>query len=152
MEIRHVGPLDEDLVGQAAFLFDGPALSTATRQFLDDARHHLLIAFDNGEPVGFVTGVEMTHPDKGTEMFLYEVEVAASFQRKGVGSALVARLEALARERGCYGMWVLTSDDNVAALATYTGTGAERETGQSVLTWQFAATNEAETAATTRPR
>jgi ribosomal protein S18 acetylase RimI-like enzyme len=137
MDIRHLGPRDEGLVTEAGFLFDGPALASATRMFLNDSRHHLLIAYDDGKPVGFVTGVEMTHPDKGTEMFLYELEVETSHQRSGIGTALVARLEVVARERGCYGMWVITSDDNVAALSTYTGAGAKCETGQSVLTWDF---------------
>jgi hypothetical protein len=33
--------------------------------------------------VGFVTGVEMTHPDKGTEMFLYELSVARLLRHVG---------------------------------------------------------------------
>jgi ribosomal protein S18 acetylase RimI-like enzyme len=142
MEVRRMGPRDEELVAQAGSLFDGPALASATHLFLNDARHHLLIAYDQSEPVGFVTGVEMTHPDKGTEMFLYELEVKESHQRQGIATALVAKLEALAHERGCYGMWVLTSDDNAAALATYTGAGATSESGQSVLTWDFTTGNE----------
>jgi ribosomal protein S18 acetylase RimI-like enzyme len=150
MEIRHVGPRDEDLVTEAGFLFDGPALVSATRQFLNDARHHLFIAYDVDDPVGFVTGVEMTHPDKGTEMFVYELEVKESHRRQGIGGALIAQLEDLARERGCYGMWVLTSDDNTAALATYASTGAHSETGQSVLTWEFTTMPESNGSTATR--
>jgi hypothetical protein len=33
------------------------------------------VAYDGERPVGMVTGVETTHPDKGTEMFLYELAV-----------------------------------------------------------------------------
>ena len=73
--------------------------------------------------VGFVSGVEVTHPDKGTEMFLYELAVDEPFRRRGIGRALVERLAALAREAGCYGMWVITDDDNAAARATYEGSG-----------------------------
>ena len=72
-----------------------------------------------GWAVGFVSGVETTHPDKGTEMFLYELGVDESARRQGVGRALVEALAAFAEERGCYGMWVLTEDDNVAARKTY---------------------------------
>jgi hypothetical protein len=37
-------------------------------------------------------------------------------------------------------MWVLTEDDNDAALATYTRAGASREsTTNAVLSWVFAA-------------
>ena len=53
----------------ASHLFDGPA-EPATARFLADERRHLFVAYEGGRPVGFVSGVEMTHPDKGTEMLL----------------------------------------------------------------------------------
>ena len=62
-----------------------------------------------------------------------------SWQRRGAGSALVAALRDLARERGCYGMWVLTDDDNEAALATYTSAGGGRRSPQVMLDWDWSA-------------
>lgn len=59
----------------------------------------MLIAYVADEPVGFVSGVETTHPDKGTGMFLYELAVAADHRRQGTGLALVRRLAQLARDR-----------------------------------------------------
>ena len=42
---------------------------------------------------GMVTGVELTHPDKGTEMFLYELGASTRPHRnRGVGRALVGAL------------------------------------------------------------
>lgn len=84
-----------------------------------------------------VTGVEMMHPDKGTEMFLYELGVDESFRRQGVGRALVSALADVARERDCYGMWVITDADNAAALATYRHVGGVPEEEQVVLAWTF---------------
>jgi len=83
-----------------------------------------------------VTGVEVTHPDKGTEMFLYELAVGEPWQRQGIGRSLVEALVDLARERGCYGMWVLTDEDNEAAVATYTSAGGARRT-QVMLDWEW---------------
>jgi aminoglycoside 3-N-acetyltransferase I len=124
IEIRRVGPADEDAVHAAAVLFDRGLDRDATRRFLDEPTHHLLIAYDaGGRPLGFVSGVETTHPDKGTEMFLYELGVAEPARRRGAGSALVRALAALARERGCYGMWVATDPANDAAMATYRRAG-----------------------------
>ena len=128
MEIVHLGPGDEDKVVEAGSLFDDPVSSTATHAFLADERHHLLIAYVDGEPAGFVTAVEMLHPDKhAPEMFLYELGVHADFRRRGVATALVGDLLVLCRRRGCREMWVLTESDNVAALGTYTKTGGTRE-------------------------
>jgi ribosomal protein S18 acetylase RimI-like enzyme len=137
MEIRDLRPGDDHLVAAASHLFDGPAAPKATARFLDEAGHHLLIAYDAQRAVGFVTGVEVTHPDKGTEMFLYELAVDEPFRRQGIGRSLVERLAALARERGCYGMWVITDDINRAARATYEGTGGVPQADQVMEVWTF---------------
>jgi ribosomal protein S18 acetylase RimI-like enzyme len=136
-DIRELGPGDDDLVAAASDLFDGPARPDATAAFLADERHHLLVAYDGPRPVGFVSGVEVTHPDKGTEMFLYELAVDESYRRRGIGRNLVGQLATVARRSGCYGMWVVTDHDNVAARATYEGANAAPETGQVVEVWTF---------------
>jgi ribosomal protein S18 acetylase RimI-like enzyme len=138
VDIRHLGPGNEARVLAAAALFDDPPQPDATRRFLAEPTHHLLIAYDGGDaPVGFVSGVETTHPDKGTEMFLYELAVDEPFRRRGIGRALVEHLAKLAREAGCYGMWVVTDHDNEAARATYEGTGGVPEAQQVVEVWTF---------------
>ncbi len=135
MEIRRVTRF-EDVEG-AWHLFDGPPRPEATRRFLADERHHLLIAYVGGVAAGMVTGVEMTHPDKGTEMFLYELGVDESYQGRGIGRALTSALARLAREHGCYGMWVVTEAENAAALATYQSAGGIPQGEQVVLEWVF---------------
>ena len=138
-EIRLLGPGDEAAVLAAPELFDHAPRPEATRRFLADPIHHLFFAFDSeGRAVGFVSGVETTHPDKGTEMYLYELSVAESARRQGIATALVAALEALARERGCYGMWTGTEDDNVAARRTYARAGADESPAGITLDWRFA--------------
>jgi len=140
VDITRLGPGDthdlERLVA-ASPLFDHRVRVEWAKSFLSHEGHHLLLASIDGVDVGFVSGVEMTHPDKGTEMFLYELGVAEQHQRQGVGRALVDALRALAVERGCYGMWVLTDDDNVAALATYRSAGAGEPEPQVMLSWTF---------------
>lgn len=125
-------------VHEAAALFDDDVRDDAVRRFLDEPGHHLLLARDDaGAVVGFVSGVETTHPDKGTEMFLYELAVDPAAQRQGHGRALVSALAELARERGCYGMFVLTDDDNGAAKATYRSAGAGLPEPTIMLSWTF---------------
>ena len=130
---------DAAAIDAGAELFDAPPEEAATARFLADPGHHLLFAYDeDGRPIGMVSGVETTHPDKATEMFLYELGVAEHARRRGVATALVDALGALARNRGCHGMWVAVDPDNLAALATYRGTGADEEAPAVVFSWQLA--------------
>lgn len=74
--LHELGEGDDELVLGAGELFDTAPSAAWTARFLTAPGHHLILAADAaGGPVGFVTGVEMTHPDKGTEMFLYELGV-----------------------------------------------------------------------------
>jgi ribosomal protein S18 acetylase RimI-like enzyme len=138
MEIKALGEGDDAAVAAAEHLFDDPIEAEATARFLADPNHHLLLAYDDTRrPVGFVSGVETTHPDKGTEMFLYELGVDEASRRRGIGRALVEALATQARGRGCYGMYVLTDDDNVAALKTYRSAGGTNPSRQVMLEWEF---------------
>lgn len=139
-EIRHLGPGDAELVVAASALLDGPATEEWSTLFLDRQGHHILIAYLDGVAVGFITGVETTHPDKGTEMFLYELAVAETHRRSGIGRALVTALGELAVKRGCYGMWVATEPDNFAAIATYRAAGAADPEPFVTLSWDFPGT------------
>ncbi|GAA2439811.1 GNAT family N-acetyltransferase [Streptomyces macrosporus] len=135
MEIRRITRVEA--VQDAGHLFDMSPLPEEIGKFLADERHHLLIAYVDGVPAGMVTGVEMTHPDKGTEMFLYELGVDESFRGHGIGRALASALADLARERNCYGMWVITDEDNAAARATYHRAGGVPEEKHVVFVWTF---------------
>jgi [ribosomal protein S18]-alanine N-acetyltransferase len=137
LTIRRLASGDDADVMDAADLFDQPPRQPWVASFLRDPTHHLLVACRAGRPVGFVTGVETTHPDKGTEMFIYELAVAPDERRQGVAKALLAELSDIAREHHCYGMWVLTDADNVAALAAYRSSGATAESEHVMLTWDW---------------
>ncbi len=128
---------DEEIVVAAGVLFDHLPHPSWTGRFLTQPEHHLCIAYVEGAPAGFISGVELTHPDKGVEMFLYEIGVDDGFRGRGVGKALVAALAELARDRGCYGMWVLTDAENAAALNTYRSAGATERGLQVMLDWRF---------------
>jgi aminoglycoside 3-N-acetyltransferase I len=132
--------LDPAAVHEAADLFDAPPLPAVTERFLAQPNHHLLLAYDTtGRPVGMISGVETTHPDKGTEMFIYELGVVPAARRRGVATALVRSLAEIARDRGCYGMWVGTEADNEAAQGTYRKAGATEEAPFVLLSWDLTA-------------
>ncbi|MEX0800949.1 MAG: GNAT family N-acetyltransferase [Dehalococcoidia bacterium] len=138
MRIERLGPGDESRVLEAASLFDNPPRADATADFLARPDHYLFLAYDDGgAPAGFVSGVLMAHPDKGREMFLYELGVAEEQRRHGYGRALVERLAAAAREAGCYGMWVLADADNASAIATYESAGGTPAPRSRMLSWTW---------------
>ncbi|MFD7441351.1 GNAT family N-acetyltransferase [Streptomyces sp. NPDC059909] len=135
MEIRRATTVAELIA--AEHLYDGPARTEWAERFLAAPGHLMLIAYVDGAPAGMVSGIEMHHPDKGTEMCLYELSVAENHRRHGIGGALTEALAAVARGRGCYDMWVGADTDNDPALATYTSAGAANEGEFTMLTWDF---------------
>ncbi|MFD5102543.1 GNAT family N-acetyltransferase [Streptomyces albidochromogenes] len=121
----------------AEHLFDGPVRPDWAERFLAAPGHVILVAYVGGEPAGMVSGIEMCHPDKGTEMCLYELSVDEAFRRRGIGRALTQALAEVARERGCYDMWVGVERDNDAALATYRSARGRDDGDFAMLTWTF---------------
>jgi ribosomal protein S18 acetylase RimI-like enzyme len=121
--VRRLGPADEREVERFAAAFDDPIRPESVTAFLAEDRHHLLVATVDGEPAGFVSAVEILHPDKPTELFLNELGVDEPFRRRGAATALLEALKDLGRSRGCSVIWVLTDEANPAAMATYRRAG-----------------------------
>jgi ribosomal protein S18 acetylase RimI-like enzyme len=138
VQIEELGPGDDEKVARAAHLFDDAVDAAAANAYLADPRHHLLIASVDDTPAGFVTAIELLHPDKERpEMFLYELGVDERFRRRGVATALLERLVELCAERGCREMFVLTDEDNVAAMASYRKAGGRREPDSVLWLWSW---------------
>lgn len=128
--------LDPAALVAASHLFDAPVSPEGAEDFLRRPGHVLLLATDAaGRGIGFVSGVEMRHPDKSPELFIYELGVDEAWRRQGVAKALLRALRTLARDRGCAGMWTGTERENTAALATYRSLGAEVDTASVFITW-----------------
>jgi ribosomal protein S18 acetylase RimI-like enzyme len=77
----------------------------------DDATHHRLIAAgaewvaddEVGEPVGFLAGERI-----GPDLHIWELAVAAAYQRHGLGRRLIDAAEAQARAEGLTGITLTT--------------------------------------------
>lgn len=137
LELRWMTSGDAATVAEASYLFDDDVRHEWAEKFLRQPNHHLCIAYVDDEPAGFVSGVEITHPDKGTEMLLYELGVDDDFRRKGIGRALVLALRDLAHQRDNTGMWVPVDDDNEAGLTMYRSVRPDEDAGTRVLWWDL---------------
>ena len=136
MDVWHAQAGHEGRVKAAEHLFDDPVDLDAARRFLTDEANHLFIAYVDGEPTGFVSGTELTHPDKAApELFLNELGVDAAYRGRGIARQLVAELWRVAQERGCRGMWVLTDEDNEAAKKVYAGAGGTKLPPEVMFQW-----------------
>ena len=129
VEVKVLGPDDGDVLSRvAAGVFDYAVDPDATREFLADPRHHIVVALEHGTVVGFASGLHYVHPDKpAPELWINEVAVAPSHRRQGVATAILHELFAFARRLGCAEAWVLTEPDDDAALGLYTAAGGQSQ-------------------------
>jgi ribosomal protein S18 acetylase RimI-like enzyme len=121
------------LMNVADDVFDNPVDEKFAREFLEDPRHHIVVALSDGTIIGFASAVHYIHPDKPPELFINEVGVAPAHQNKGVGKAVMKELLRLGRSLGCANAWVLTDRSNTAANGLYKSVGGEAENSDLVL-------------------
>jgi ribosomal protein S18 acetylase RimI-like enzyme len=114
---------DPVLMNVAAGLFDEPIDANLTKEFLEDPRHHIAVAIDDGKVVGFASGVHYIHPDKPPELWVNEVSVAPTHQRRGLGKAVLRALFEVGKFHNCTAAWVLTDPSNAEAIALYSSAG-----------------------------
>ena len=134
LEIRMLGPDDSAIFNNVApDVFDNSTEPVLVAEFLADARHHMAVAVDGDQVVGFASGVHYVHPDKTSEMWINEVGVAPSHQGRGIGKAILQTLLRHAGHLGCREAWVLTDRSNSPAMRLYSSTGGEESPREQVM-------------------
>lgn len=135
IEIKLLTPTDLALLSNVtADVFDDPIVPASAREFINDPRHRLVAAIDEGVIVGFVSSVIYVHPDKpGPELWINEVGVAPSHQGQGLGKRLMQRTLEIGKESGCTVAWVLTDRDNTAAMALYKSVKGIKDKSDTVM-------------------
>jgi aminoglycoside 6'-N-acetyltransferase I len=102
-------------------------------EFLGDPRHHMAVALDRGQIVGFASAVHYIHPDKAAELWINEVGVSPEFRGQGIAKRLLDALFESGRAAGCREAWVLTDRDNLPAMRLYTAAGGEEAPRDQVM-------------------
>jgi aminoglycoside 6'-N-acetyltransferase I len=114
-------------------VFDNAVDPQLVVEFLNDPRHHIIVAIDASQVVGFISAVHYINPDKPAELWLNEVSVAPSHQNRGIGRQMLETMLSLGRELSCSCAWVLTDTQNTAAMRLYEAAGGVAEPKPSVL-------------------
>lgn len=121
------------LTSTADDVFDNPVDENFAREFLNDPRHHIVVAISDGAIVGFASAVHYIHPDKPPELWINEVGVAESHQGRGIGKALMKEMLQLGHGLGCKNAWVLTDRGNEPANRLYRSAGGQIDAEDTVL-------------------
>ncbi len=114
-------------------LFDNKIKPHRAKEFLDDPRHHMLLAYDNGKVVGMISAFHYVHPDKDPQLFINEVGVVDEFQSQGIGRELVKHMCDLGKKLDCTCSWVTTESSNDAAIKSYLAAGGKQDEENIVL-------------------
>jgi GNAT superfamily N-acetyltransferase len=142
IEIRLLGPADARVLENVApGVFDKPINPHWSAEFLADPRHHLAVAIDEGRVVGMASAVNYVNPDKPSELWINEVGVALTHQRRGVGRQILAALLDRGRALGCNEAWVLTDTGNAAARGLYSAAGGAENSRETPVMVTFKLTD-----------
>lgn len=128
IEILRVTPAKAGVLDRVAEdVFDDiidPALLAA---YLVQPGHLMVVAVADGLVVGQARGMAHLQPDEPTQLYVDNLGVAPSHQRRGIARRMLRELFAWARELGCRSFWVATETDNAPARALYAQLAGEAE-------------------------
>lgn len=107
-------------------------------KFLSNSQNILLSAELDDFLVGQLIGYILDRWDKNEPMlFLYSIDVLETYQRRGIGTALIEAFRKLGRTQGCSETFVLTNESNVAAMQLYQSTGGKRSNPDDVVMFEY---------------
>lgn len=87
-----------------------------------------LAALKNGEVVGGIAAYELQKfEQERSEIYIYDLAVAAVHRRQGIATALIQELKKIAAARGVYVIFVQADIGDAPAIALYTKLGTRED-------------------------
>ena len=125
----------EAMLDLFADAFEDPAsYSTArpgrvwTERLLGSANFIALVALDGDAVVGALTAYVLDKFEhERSEIYIYDLAVAASHRRRGIATALIAELQRIAAEHGAWVIFVQADYGDDPAVALYSKLGRRED-------------------------
>jgi aminoglycoside 3-N-acetyltransferase I len=87
-----------------------------------------IVALQNGEVIGGIAAYELIKfEQERSEIYIYDLAVAATHRRKGIATALIQELKKIAAVRGAYVIFVQADLVDAPAIALYTKLGVRED-------------------------
>lgn len=135
LSIRRLVPGDnqgfEAMLDLFETVFEEPATYGAKRpgpayveRLLSNPAFVGLVALVRGRVVGALAAYELPKfEQERSELYIYDLAVAASYRRRGIATALIAAVRDIARSRGAWVVMVQADHGDEAAISLYTRLG-----------------------------
>lgn len=118
--IRRLEAGEEKILARVADdVFDNPVNETWSAAFLAGTHNLLVVALAGDLVVGMGSGLFHGHPDKAPELWINEIGVSPAYQRQGIATEILTKMQQIAAEEGCRGCWLITEPENFAANQLY---------------------------------
>jgi aminoglycoside 3-N-acetyltransferase I len=139
LKIRRLGPADRAaahaLLDLFAHVFEEPDTYSGARPSDEYLKRLLaretfiaLIAETEGRVVGGLVAYVLDKLEQArSEVYIYDLAVADNFRRRGIATALIRHIQAIAAELGAWVVFVQADRTDNAAIALYSGLGQRED-------------------------
>ena len=128
-----VGDTDRARANCALFWDMNNSAQHLTR-FLADAGNILLVAEEDGQPVGQLVGYILQRWDvEKPQLFLYSIDVLEYHQRRGIARRLIEHFHTIGKTEGCGSSFVFTNASNTPGMHLYQALGGTRTNPDDVM-------------------
>lgn len=126
MNIRLYSPRDIDKIEDIIFSYrrslfpyydelNRAKIRTCLQEAHASSQTNIWIAESNGNPIGYIAVHYIVFPMlSGSELYISDMIVAEPYRKQGVGKALIAQAETVARNKGCTRLMLNNSKDGDA--------------------------------------
>ena len=138
MRVQHLGPADLPALYALITLFGeafdepdayaSPPEAAYLARLLVKPHIIVLVAVADGEVIGGLIAYELEKLERArSELYIYDLAVAAPHRRWGIATALIARLKSIGTERGASVIFVQADYADPPAIALYESLGLREE-------------------------